>query len=249
MLRKTLIISLFFSFIGLKAQLTTSADNRRMAYDREYTLGLSGHGRGYAVNGRYLKFVDGYNKNGLEVEFSKIRHPKEISTPDQFQRSGRGFVFGRVNSFYTLRTGFIREKILFDKTDKGTVSISMIFSGGLSLGLLKPIYVRIADPAIEEIIIERYNPEIHNRSEVIGEASYSTGINETKLKPGIYGKFGFNFDYNLLDEKVTSMEVGLIYDMFFTEVPIFYEQNGGEDINTLGFFQLYIAVNFGYKKN
>jgi len=50
-----------------------------------------------------------------------------------------------------------------------------------------------------------------------------------------------------LDDKITSVEAGVIYDYFFTEVPIFYEAE--QDINWSGFFQLYLTVNFGYKLN
>ncbi len=251
MLKRLFTLIIVCSGFALQAQLETSADFRRQVYDREYTLGLIGHSRGYAINGRYLKFIDGYNKQGLELDLVKLRHPKEVKIQPVRAANSRGFVYNRINSFYTLRAGYVREKILFDKTDKGTVSISLIYSGGLSLGLLKPIYLNIQrgleDGQVENVAV-RYNPEDFQPSTIIGEANFFKGIGETKLRPGLYGKLGFNFDYQLIEKKVTALEAGMVFDYFFSEVPIFYEAPG-EDVNWASFFQMYIAFNFGYRKN
>ncbi|HAD98720.1 MAG TPA: hypothetical protein DCG19_15010 [Cryomorphaceae bacterium] len=239
-----------FGFHGY-AQLETSADFKRQVYDRAYTLGIVGHSRGYALNGRYLKYKDGFNTEGVEVEMTKLRHPKEVRTPNQFASNSRGYVYGRLNSFYSLRIGYVSESILYDKTDQGTVSIGVVYSTGASFGLLKPIYLQVYEESSSPIGIlrtVRYNPDKHNVSNIYGEANFFKGFGEISLKPGVYGKIGFSFDFDLLDRKVTSLETGVIYDLFFTEVPIFYEE-GGNDVNQIGFFQLYLAVNFGYKKN
>lgn len=235
--------------IGVVAQLETSADFKRQVYKKEVTFGISGHSRGYAINTRIQKFIDGYNKHGMEIELTKLRHPKEVKTPNtQTYNASRGFVYNRINSFYSLRAGYIREKILFDKTDKGTVSISLITSGGLSLGLLKPVYV-VVGGGNELTEIVRYNPSDPLQSNVQGEANFFRGVGETKLYPGVYLKMGMNFDYQLVEKKVTAIEAGIIYDYFVREVPIFYERDGGEDINWAGFFQFYVAFNLGYRKN
>ena len=249
MTTRLLIVLLSVFSIGATAQLETSADFRRQVYKKEVTFGVYGHSRGYAINTRIQKFIDGYRKHGLEVDLTKLRHQKEVKTPNsQSYNASRGFVYNRINSFYSLRTGYIREKILFDKTDKGTVSISLITSGGLSLGLLKPVYVVVTAENQQNQIV-RYNPGDPLQSNVQGEANFFRGIGETKLYPGLYLKVGANFDYQLVEKKVTALEAGMIYDYFFREVPIFYERDGGEDINWTGFFQFYVAFNFGYRKN
>lgn len=250
---KRLLIGILsvFSF-GALAQLETSADFRRQVFKKETTFGISGHSRGYGINARFMKFADGYTKRGLEVELTKLRHPKEVKTPNnQSYGTSRGFVYNRINTFFSLRGGYIREKILFDKTDKGTVSISLVTSGGLSLGLLKPVYVVITTETtpISRNEIVRYNPSDPLQSNVQGEANFFKGTGETQFYPGLYGKLGFNFDYKVSEKKVTALEAGIIYDYYFREVPIFYERDGGEDINWAGFFQFYVAFNFGFRKN
>ncbi len=233
-----------------QAQLTTDADFKRQVYDRAYTFGLIFHSRGYSINGRYLKYVDGYTARGLEIDFAKLRHPKEVISSNESTVNARGFVLGRINSFYTLRTGYIHHSILYDKTDKGSVSISWLTSGGLSLGLLKPIYLQVQrftdDGSSIRISTERYDGTTQF-SNINGEANFFVGMDEIKPRPGIYLKGGLEFDYQLLDKKITSVEAGIIYDYFFSDIPIFYEED--ENINWSGFFQMYLAVNFGYKKN
>ena len=218
--------------LSAQAQLDTDADFKRQVYDRAYTGGINFHSRGYGLNGRYLKFLDGYNAAGLEIDLVKLRHPKETISSEDIFNNYRGFVKGRINSFYSVRVGYIHEHTLFDKTDQGSVSISSIFSGGLSLGLLKPIYLSVDEfgPDGEYYTsIIRYTGET-NPANINGEANFLTGIEETKLKPGVYLKGGISFDYQLLDDKITSVEAGVIYDYFFTEVPIFFEED--RDINS-----------------
>lgn len=242
-----IIISLFVA--PAWGQLTTDADFKRQVYDRAYTGGINFHSRGYALNGRYLKYLDGYNAAGLEIDLVKLRHPKETISSEDIFNNYRGFVKGRINSLYTIRTGYIHEHTLFDKTDQGSVSISYIWSGGLSLGILKPIFLSVdqfGDDGDFFTNIIRYTGET-NPANINGEANFLTGIEETNFQPGVYLKGGVSFDYQFLDDKITSVEAGVIYDYFFTEVPIFFEEE--QDINWSGFFQLYITVNFGYKLN
>ncbi len=237
------------SGFAVQAQLDTDADFKRQVYDTKVTFNVAGHSRGYSLGGRYLKFKDGFSLNGFEMDFAKLRHIKEVKTPSQQTPSSRGFVFNRINSFFTLRTGYIHEKILFDKTDKGTVSIALVTSGGVSWGLVKPVFVNIStDGSLGSIKSVRYDPG-NPEGIILGESNFFKAIGQTQIQPGIYGKIGVNFDYQILEEKVTALEAGFIYDHFLKEVPIFYEEEGGEDLNWAGFFQMYISFNFGYRKN
>lgn len=260
------ILFIFLSHLSF-AQLETSADYRRQVFEKEVTFGIIGHTRGYALNSRFMKFRDGFTKSGLEIDLVKLRHPKEVKSPLLGSGSNsRGFVFNRINSFYTIRAGYIHQNVLFDKTDQGTVAITLVISGGLSLGLVKPVFVQLPPEDVgigqsSQIRNVRYNPLEHNQSEILGESNWFKGLWETKLKPGAYVKIGMNFDYQLIEKKVTALEVGIVYDYFFlpqlgvagdgffSKVPIFYQEPGGDDINLPGFFQMYIAFNFGFRKN
>jgi hypothetical protein len=234
-------------------QLETTADFRRQVFDEEYSVGITLHTRGYGVNFRRLSYRDGFNKLGLELELLNLRHPREIRFPNAGV-SGRGTVVNRLNSFYTLRVGYGRDKIFVDKTDRNSVSVSWITFGGLSLGLLKPVYIEV--PVEDNFgfsnftISERYDPEIHPAFGYTG-SPFFTGIFKTQLRPGIYIKNGFSFDYDFLDEKVAAIEVGAVVDWFptwfgayETQVPILHDTR-----NYSVFFQFYVTINFGKKWN
>lgn len=245
------LVMLMFSLVG-QAQLTTDADVKRKIYKKEMYGGISMHSRGFGIHGRFLKYVDGFNKAGFEVELTKIRHPKETLTPDNLLGNSRGFVFGRINSMFALRGGYTQEKILFDKTEKGSISVAWNYTGGLSIGLLKPIYVQVTQQTQDNttiLVTDRYNPVTMPASTVIGEAGFLRGFDEMRFRPGIYLKSGFSFDYQLIDEKITTLEVGAIYDFYFGKVKIFSPDILDEDVNKIGFLQLYFAFNFGVKKN
>lgn len=238
------------------AQLETSADFRRQVYDYEFSGGIMFHTRGYGISFRWLKFTDGYHKLGGEFDMVSIRHPKEIKFPSQYYNSSaRSFVYGKLNSFFNARMGLAREKIIVDKTDQGSVSISWLTSGGASFGFLKPVYLEVIKESATGSAIKvtnRYNPEIHDYINIYGQAPFFIGINETELRMGLYIKTGFSFDYNWLDDKVTSLEVGLIVDYFpqwfglYPEggVPIMHQANNYEI-----WAQFYLTINFGKKWN
>jgi hypothetical protein len=248
-MRHFLLFGFLLMAFAAQAQLETSADFRRQVYDNERSFGLMLHTMGYAGNFRRLYYQDGFVKTGFEVELGNLRHPREVKVPN-FGMASRSYVFNKINSFYTLRLGYGREKIFVDKTDRGSLSISWITFAGPSIGFLKPVFVEVRVEGSNFFVNERYDPDIHNIG-VQGQSPFFVGIEQTKIRPGLYFKNGFSFDYDFLDEKVTALEVGVIFDYFPSwfglyepEVPIMFEHR-----NLSLFFQFYITFNFGKKWN
>lgn len=233
------------------AQLTTDADFKRQVYTDEYTVGIMLHTRGYGANFRRLYYKDGFHKQGWEIDLVNIRHPKEVKIFNQLDNSARGYVYGKLNNLYALRMGYARDQILFDKTDQGTVAISLVTNGGLSLGILKPVYLEIVKPVNNGQFIlstERYDPTVHEYGVIYGQANFFKGFDNLSAMPGLYGKLGLSFDYNLIDEKTTTLEVGVVFDYFIREVPIMAQLDPTIQNSSL-FTQFYLTVNFGSKWN
>lgn len=256
-MRKLLLILAVVVFPALLwAQLETTADWKRQVYDREFTAGVIFHTRGYGINVRNLQYADGFNKWGMEFDCAIIRHPKEIKFPSPiFFNSARSFVYGKLNGLYTMRVGYGRDKVLIDKTDQGSISISWLTFGGASFGFLKPVYLEIfkeTPQGIPVLSTERYNPDIHNYTDIYGQAPFFTGIENSSLRLGVYLKTGFAFDYNWSDKRTTSLELGAIVDYYpqwfglygEAELPIMYDAK-----NYSAWLQFYVSVNFGSKWN
>ncbi len=247
---RKLYLILTFVFIGcsVSAQLDTDADFKRQVYDNEATGAFFFHSKGYGITFRRQYFMNGYNKQGYEISFLNLRHPKEVKSFNPFNDNARGFVYGRLNSFFTLRAGYGRERIIYDKTDQGTVSITAHWYGGPSVGLLKPVYLEIEkrdDPTVPLIIVvEKYDPTRHPINDIFGGASFARGIGETEVQMGLYTKFGVSFDYHHKDERISSIEAGVAIDYFFKEVPIMAATE-----NYSFFTTVYLSFNFGKKWN
>ncbi len=235
---------LFLSSPGTAyAQLTTDADFKRQVYDKDYSIGLLLHTRGFGVTGRYGILTSGFSKNAIEFDIVNMRHPKETRTFTDLLSNSTGFVFGRLNSFFVIRTGYHRERIMYDKTDQGTLSASWFYSIGASWGFLKPVYLEIEDFETRVVRTERYDPQ-NTEGFVRGQARFGTGLGETQIRPGIYVKSGFSIDNHEADNRIRSLEMGVIVDAYPSEIPIMHDTS-----NNQIFFQLYMAINFGKKWN
>lgn len=249
---RTLLILLLASFsLHMQAQIETDADFKRQVYTNEYRVGFLFHNRGYGATFQRFWFTDGFNKRGFGIDFVNIRHPKEVKI-FSFDQGARGYVYGRLNSFYNLRAGYMGEYTVVDKTDRGTVAINIYFQSGLSVGFLKPVYLEIYNRDSDGRIFietERYVPEVHDYNNIYGQATFFTGIGETTLRPGVHVKAGGSFDYNISDDRVTSLDIGAVIDFFppmggETTIPIMYNTT-----NYAYFLQVYCALTFGGRWN
>jgi hypothetical protein len=73
-----------------------------------------------------------------------------------------------------------------------------------------------------QIVTRRYDPEVHTLGTIYGRASFVNGLSEMSIVPGIFAKFGLNFEYSPYDEKLKSIEAGIAFDLFYKEVPLMY---------------------------
>lgn len=229
------------------AQQSTGADYKRLVYDNDFTLGLHLHTRGYGISFRRSYYPTNFRKYGFETDLVNLRHEKEVKSFGILPGNTRGFVLNKINSFYVLRVGYFREKILYDRYDQNGIIVSWLISGGLSLGFIKPVYIEIENPETsfgpDRILVRRYNPA-EPQQNILGQAGFFQGIGETELEPGFYTKTSFLFDYFGTDENIKAIEIGLVADIFRRQIPIFYDY-----VNPSVFFQLFVNINFGKRWN
>ena len=109
----------------------------------EYTVGINFHSNGWGLLFRRAKNKTVSKKHFWEGEFVSMKHPKEIRSINPYVENAKSYIYGKLNTFLILRGGYGRQHILFDKADKGGVAIRLNYSGGISLGFTKPIYLNI----------------------------------------------------------------------------------------------------------
>lgn len=212
----------------------------------ESSFGIGAHTNGYQLTYRWGKYTTATTKRIFEIEGANIKHPREIKTLEQRDDNNRGFVFGKLNALFVIRPSIGYHKIIFPKQSLRGVSIGYVSHFGASIGLAKPVYLNIIkfnQNRPSTLAIERFDPEIHNLSNIYGRASFFNGVSELKIHPGLFGKLGLHFDYGDDRETLRAIEVGIKVDAYFSRIPILAFTD-----NNLIYPNFYLAVFFG-KKN
>ena len=238
------ILSLFIS-VSLFAQGEID-DEERIFYRNERTFAFSISSNGWGGDFRYGKRLDGYRKRLYSVDLSILKHPRELRRSNPSSLSTNRFVFGKLNNVYTLKVGIGTQKEIFSKRDKGGLGIRHFYTFGPSVGILKPIYYEIIYPM--EVKIEKFNYATHSPGNIIGTASFFRGINEVTVSPGIFAKYGFNFEFSKKDDVVNALELGIAGEGYLLPISIMGVNKEYEDIiddNKHLFFSLFLTYRFG----
>jgi len=219
------LLLLIFSFnVFSQGELNNEA---RLVLGNEKSYAVLINSNGWGLNYRYGKRMDGFRKRLLDFDLAYIKHPKEIKTQNSYYTNQKRFVFGKLNTLVTLRTGIGIQKEIYSKFDKGGIAIKYFYEVGVSLAMLKPVYYQVVDSEVisdnKRIIYlsdRLFDYTIHQVSDIYSRSSFFKGIGETKFKPGIFAKFGLSFVYSNLYESINALEVGVIVDVYKSEVPI-----------------------------
>ena len=224
-----------------------SFDDTQVLLKQEFTGGAMLHTRGWGLLLRRAKNKTFLRKRLFEVEAVSMEHPKEIRTINQNVENGNGYVYGELAQVAFTRFGYGRHNVLYAKFDKG-VEIRYLYVGGFSMAWAKPIFLDVAIRnsvgQVEAVTTERYDPENPNHSQdnILGRSSPFRGIDKMQFYPGIYGKFGFSFEYGKKQKAVRSLEAGVIVDYYIQDVPMMARIK-----NDPYYLTFYLAVNFGVK--
>lgn len=223
-------------------------DDTQVLLKQEFTGGIIIHTQGFGLLLRRAKNKTFMRKRLFELEAVSMEHPKEVRSVNPNVENGKGYVYGELNQIVVTRLGYGRHNVLYAKFDRG-VEIRYLYIGGFSMAWAKPIYLdvvvkRNSKGQVELVATERYDPENPNHTEqdILGRASVFRGIEKMQFYPGIYGKFGFSFEYARKQKNVRSLEAGVIIDYYFRDVPMMAKIK-----NNPYYFTFYLSLNFGTK--
>ncbi|MBL4577777.1 MAG: hypothetical protein JKX74_04850 [Flavobacteriales bacterium] len=218
-------------------------------YKYEMTVGFFTHSNGFGMNYRRGKNTTGYTKRIFEYEVATIKHAKEYKRYNPTKES-KGYIFGKMNSLMTFRASIGEQRIIARKTDMGGIEIRYIYLAGVSMGVLKPVYLKIIEdgPNFQpDIVVEKYDPNKHGTFNIYGKAPALKGMDDLKLLPGGFAKFALSFEYGNEPTKIRSLEVGAMLDVFYKNAPIMADIDTSDDLdpNNMFFFGFYVSLNFG----
>jgi hypothetical protein len=225
-----------------QGELTESS---RILIRNERSAGLTLSSNGFGANYRYGKHIDVNRKWLIQANLHLIKHEKETKSSSYLYQN-KSFVYGKLNTLYTLHLTTGTQHELYSKFDAGGVAIRYFYLGGLSLGLLKPKYYEVSyitgETEVEDFETFLENSINFHGGAIVGNASWFDGIEKTKIKPGLTATIGFSFDYSTGDHLYNAIEAGLTADFFPDPVSIMHHSEG----NAQQFFiSLFLTYRFG----
>lgn len=208
---------IFFPCI-LFAQIATSpldqGQDLNVLYRNEATGSLVAHTRGWGLQYARLKHATGTRKRVLEFSVSNMKHPKEYKLKYEGISGNKSFYYGKLNSLLMLRSGFGIQQTLYERSERKSLEIRMTTVLGCNLTLVKPVYLYVFKENLITPIIERYDPNEHNLSNIAGRAPMLFGFSNLTVRPGAYAKMGFSFEYGDYTNEVKAIETGVVVDVF-----------------------------------
>ena len=216
----------------------------RVLLRREFAGGLILHSRGWGFHFRKGKNLSYKRSLQWEIDAVSLKSPKQIKTINPYFNNAKSYVYGKLNHVYILRAGIGIKRLLNRKPYWGGIELRFIYFGGFSLALAKPIYLYVLNYTPEDedytIDIERYNPEIHGLDNIYGRAPFTSGIENTRLHPGLYAKLGLNFEFGNYNSSIKAIETGAALDFypFPVEIMAFNPEHSF-------FITFYIGISFG----
>ena len=229
--------------------LIRQAEEGTLVYTKHNLFGFQARSNGYGLFYELGKAKTPLKNNLYRFDLTEIKNEKEnkfqnLSNPFLF--ISNPYVYGKVNNFYQASFSVGQQRLLGQKGNKNGVAVSLLYQGGLSLGLLKPYYVEVEDPNGPNTILIKYSSKdsiLFLGPAIMGAGGFWRGWNELKIKPGGFVKTSLRFDYGRFNEVVSALDVGCSAEYFAGNIPIMALQK-----NKSLFFQAHIALVFGRRK-
>jgi hypothetical protein len=255
MLKKTfLLIFACFSFISGFSQETKddltrlkNGEDLNVMYRHEASFGIFGHtAAGFGIGYRRGLMMNVDRKRMWEIEAQNFKHPKEVKSINPYYENAKGFVYGKLNSVLLLRSGVGLQNMIYSKSDKKSVEIRYTYFIGATIALAKPVYLEIirptTDPLVNVVTTEKFDPELHDPTNIYGKAPFFTGIDGTKIYPAGYAKLALSFEYADRYNGLKAIETGIIADVYPKAIPMM-AFNKAQQVYVL----LYLKILWGKK--
>lgn len=202
---------------------------------------------GYGISFEKGKFKTNTRTLLYQFELNEKKSPKEhkiSASPDQFSYSS--VVLYKLNNFYEFKMAIGQQHLIGGKGNKNGVAVTALYSGGVSLGLLKPYYVETRNDANETKRLtfqQLVNDSANSRYYLTGSSGFTVGWDHLSVKPGLNAKTAMRFDYGRLNQTITAIEAGLTGEFYFSKIPLVMQVPQKQF-----FFNAYVAILFGSRK-
>lgn len=188
-------------------------DEHKIMFRNEKSFGMSLNSNGIGFGYRFAKRKKPRIKRIYEGNFNTMKHSKETKQYSWRSTSLSRFVFGKTHSVFNLRFGLGRQKEIFKKLDKNSVSIRFFYIAGITTAFAKPIYYLVYNDKSKLVSEQKYDSLVQVHL-IVEQSSYFKGIDEMLIIPGAYLKTGFSFNFSKTDKKLSMLEVGVSIEAY-----------------------------------
>lgn len=243
-MRKYLLLILVILSVSISVAAQGEIDDqKRVMYRDESSYGGFLNSNGFGFNYRYGFWRNARNQFILDGDLTYVKHSKEVKTTVAYDYQSHRYVFGKQNLFWELKGMAGWQKELYRKHDKTGISVRMFYSGGLSVGFLKPLYYEVYSFSSigEAVSVEdmKFDPAIH-QTQIGGRGPFFMGFDELRIVPGLTAKTGLSFEYSQRDAILHALEAGVSLTIYPKEIPIMATEK-----NSFLFFNLIVGYRFG----
>jgi hypothetical protein len=221
--------------------------NLNVLYRNDVSGKVYAHTRGFGALFRQGRHVTSKTRSFYEIDLQTLRHPKEVKLAGDADRRKR-FVYGKVNSVMLLRGSFGMQNILFHKGDHKAVEVRYSYSAGPVLGFVKPYYYQVYRNSLYynrgKSDLVKFDTESFSQDSgrIVGRGSLLDGLAETRIYPGVNGKFNLSFEYAPYTNLIRAIETGVSVDYFPKAIPMM-ARNRAENF----MITLHVGLVFGRK--
>jgi hypothetical protein len=227
-------------------------NNRLLRMEEEGDLIFNKHnifGIKLATDGYGISFEKGKYKTPTKTliyqfELNEKKSPKEkrISTGDVF--SGSSVVAYKLNNFYEFKASVGQQHLIGGKGNKNGVAVTALYTGGLSLGLIKPYYLNVED-AQGNTYQKTFTQLINDTTayQIDGGSGFTVGWSHLAVKPGLNAKIAMRFDYGRFNQTISAIEAGLAAEYYLSKIPQVYLVPEKQF-----FLNAYVTILFGSRK-
>ncbi len=238
------------SAIGQRA-LAADTSELQIIYSHERMGTAIAHSFGLGAGFRWGTNRNAFRTRVISTELVSFRSPKQIKTINPYYNNAKRYVYGKLNEVFFLRAGIANKQLLNRKPLWGGVEVRWLYEGGATLGIEKPYYLfvisfyqGIGDNLNYAIETKRFDPAFLSWDDIYGRAPFTKGIGEISLKPGVYVKTAFNFEFGEVRTRMQAFEAGAILEFFPQGVVIM-----ANDSDNMLFWSFYISVSIGSRYN
>lgn len=226
---------------------------KEFVYSSNWSVNFRLRSDGWQMGGEISKYKTYSRTTIYQFDLGVYKHPKQVRQNKDpyagwFNSNGiKPFIYGKQNTLIALHLAMGQRYLLAEKAKRNGVMINYYYAGGVTLGLLKPYYLRVCgDDLCSYYEVVAYDPNVNNRftsyDYIIGGAGFGVGWN-LKFRPGLHFKSGFQFDWSSQDNMIKAVDIGLSIDGYFSKVPIMVTEK-----NKFLFINAYLGISLGKKK-